>query len=107
MLAAALGFNRICNILIDAGADVNASDYQGNTPLHLGAQNINIIQTLLEHGAKKNAVNHEGYFPYTLAQQMQNDACVNLLKPQIIDNSSAHIYEELDDSKLESIFLSF
>ncbi len=69
MLAASLGYNHICHILLDAGADVHATDLEGNTPLHLAIQHLNVVQTLLDYGADANALNDEGYTPLMLIQR--------------------------------------
>ncbi len=56
--------------LLVAGADVNAKDSQGNTPLHIAAEitfNTDIISLLLEKGAKKNVKNKAGLTPYLIA----------------------------------------
>jgi ankyrin repeat protein len=68
MLAASLGYNHICKILLDAGAHVNATDLEGNTPLHLAIQHRNVVQTLLAYGADVNALNDDGYTPIMLIQ---------------------------------------
>src|SRR3990167_637569 len=78
MLAATLGYHNICEILIDAGADIHAVDLAGNTSLHLAVQGYGekgpVIQTLLRHGADINAVNEDGCTPMVLAKQLENDA---------------------------------
>ena len=109
LLAAALGHNHICHILIDAGADINAIDYQGNTPLHLAIQNhheenVEVVQTLIEHGANIGAINEEGLTPTMLAAHIKNDACINILNSQLAEKSPSHIYEELDEPKYQNIF---
>ena len=105
MLAAALGFERICNILIEAGADVNASVHSGNTPLHLATmgygEKLNVVRTLLEHGANRNALNEEGLTAAILAKQVDNDACFKLIQEFKIENLPEQIDEpvELNDEQ--------
>lgn len=59
--------------LINHGADVNARDDNGWTPLMSAAQNrdltsdVRIISALLDRGAEVNAVNERGETPLTLA----------------------------------------
>ena len=48
----------VARILLEGGAEVNATDMMGRTPLHLGAQYPDMVRLLLEHGArvdKRNA----------------------------------------------------
>jgi len=51
--------------LLDRGADVNAADEAGWTPLHFAArdQNARIVQMLLEHGAAVDRVDDSGSTP--------------------------------------------
>jgi len=105
MVAAGLGYNNICNILMDAGADINASDYAGNTPLHLASQGygeqIPIVQTLLRRGANPNAINEDGFTPAMLAKRMENDACFKILDAQTDAKVDPPAYQEVDGIKVE------
>ncbi|UJR37936.1 hypothetical protein I4U23_030621 [Adineta vaga] len=84
MLASALGYRNICNILIDARAEINTKDHSGNTPLHLAAhgygEQIPVLELLLQHGADVNAINDDGYTPAVLARRMEHDASYRLLE---------------------------
>ena len=57
----------IIEYLIENGANVNAVDNYGNTPLHIYSRsddiNTSIVGDLLDHGANINATNNEGKTP--------------------------------------------
>lgn len=71
MLAASLGYNQICRILIEAGANINAINLDSNTPLHLAVQYADVVDTLIDNGADINALNDDGYTPMMLLQRMK------------------------------------
>ena len=56
--------------LLDAGADPNARDEDGRTPLHVAASSNNpdVIATLLEAGADPAARDEQGKFPWDYAE---------------------------------------
>ncbi|CAF2431441.1 unnamed protein product [Rotaria sp. Silwood2] len=105
MLAAALGYINMCNILLDAGADVNACDNACNTSLHLAVQGFGdkmpVIEALLEHGADVNATNDDGITPAMLAEQMEDDASLKLLQSKTTDQINPPKYQEVEDNNEE------
>lgn len=54
--------------LLEAKADINRPDADGNTPLHHAALNgdLAMVKLLLEHGADKHRTNRSGYRPADL-----------------------------------------
>lgn len=58
-------------ILLELGADVHCTDSRGETPLHKAASigNAQSARTLLEHGARIDALNRNGLSPLALALQ--------------------------------------
>lgn len=64
---------RIISLLLEAGADVNAFDHNGQTALHLATiYNFPlVIYALLDAGADMNAVDRAGSTPLSLARSLK------------------------------------
>ena len=76
----------ITNALIAYGADLNAQDSWGNTPLHR-AELIQIIELLLGEGARTTIKNNDGLLPLETCKadykQFKSDEMVNTLEEVI------------------------
>lgn len=68
--------------LISYGADVNATDYDGRTPLHLAAAEgkTETVRFLLERGADKNLRDRWGKSPIGDAKKSSHDDVIALLE---------------------------
>jgi ankyrin repeat protein len=68
--------------LLKAGADVNAKEDRGNTPLHWACHHhgyVEVFQALLEHGADIEAKNRRGRTPLHVACSERYLAVLELL----------------------------
>src|SRR5580700_3611125 len=67
--------------MIAAGADVNAAQGDGTTPLHWAVYKINadLVRALLERGAKPDVVNNYGSSPLAEAAKIGNARLAGML----------------------------
>jgi ankyrin repeat protein len=74
----------IAQLLIEHGADVNARQAQGYTPLHYAATYglESIIRSLLQRSADKTIRNADGKTAFDLAVEKGHTAVAELLKPR-------------------------
>lgn len=79
--AAAADNARVCRLLLEHGASVNAPQQGEFTPLHAAAQNGNVEMAVLflQHGAEVNARTSQGLTPLSMAKSAKNDEIVRLL----------------------------
>ncbi|HOT51462.1 MAG TPA: ankyrin repeat domain-containing protein, partial [Candidatus Hydrogenedentes bacterium] len=70
-------------VFIGEGADINAADINGFTPLHIAAEqgHVRMVKLLMSRGANVNLRNSEGRTPLKIAQDSNNDEVAALLRP--------------------------
>jgi ankyrin repeat protein len=82
----------VMRLLLDQGADVNATGYEGSTPLHYWAlmnlirriaisesRSVEGTRLLLEHGANIDAENNKGETPFQVAMEQGHHVMVEFL----------------------------
>jgi ankyrin repeat protein len=81
-LASEGGHEEVVNLLITNGADINAQDVLGYTPLHRATlrHHVNVVEILLANSANVNVVSSSGYgTPLHIASYIGNRKLVELL----------------------------
>ena len=76
------GNKEAINVLLNAGADPNITDFRGNTWLHYAAQNIcctEFLQTVISHGVDVNATNRRSETALMRACVNKNKVAINIL----------------------------
>jgi ankyrin repeat protein len=79
---ASFGFAQTAVALMDAGADTNARDENGWTPLMYAAQSsgsVDLISSMLANGANPEAQNGEGRTAEQLARRQGRDDVAEVL----------------------------
>ncbi|XP_059397616.1 ankyrin repeat domain-containing protein 46-like [Carassius carassius] len=87
-LAAARGNVEICSLLHKFGADLLATDSQGNTALHM-CGHVDTIQFLVSNGLKIDICNHNGATPLVLA------------KRRGVNKDALHLLEGLEEQEVK------
>jgi ankyrin repeat protein len=81
-------------LLINKGADVNATDNRGCTPLMFAAQkgDLQTSKALLQNGADVNPQTPDGYTAYIIAVNKKHQSIANLLKKHGGNTEAAEKY---------------
>jgi ankyrin repeat protein len=90
--AAEHGLAATAGLLLDQGADVNATDHFGNTSLHLAMRYPEVVRLLLERGAQVNARNAFGDTP--LHRAVGDKRVVELLLSAGADARARNLFEK-------------
>ena len=89
--ASRFGHLEVSRLLVDHGANVNATHQNHQTPLDLSARidtgsgHLGIVKLLLERGADIDTLNDEGETPYQLSLQRGHRRVENLLREHRAD----------------------
>jgi ankyrin repeat protein len=66
----------VAKLLLENGAEVNSTNWMGNTPLHNAASefgSLDLLALLLQKGAELNARNNDGETPLCLVRKREKD----------------------------------
>ena len=85
LVAAWLGHAKICAVLLEAGADINAIDFlSGKNALHLacGGRDIETVRLLVKYKQLRSAKDKKGSTPLTLAQDLKKTKIAEILQKE-------------------------
>ena len=83
-------------LLLDAGANINAQDGGGWTPIHLAAHggSLSLVRTLLARGADPSIVNHDGDSPLDTALKQGHAEIAEVLRTYRATSTESRSTEE-------------
>lgn len=100
-IACLWGWDKIVQLLVTSGADVNRVDADGRTPLFwVGCAKI--VRILLAAGADANIPDRYGCSPLSTACQKKFDIIVNILARVVSDNELLHCWGKTHNSVLKN-----
>jgi len=87
---------KVAEVLLTAGANVEARDAIGRTPLHsaVDAWKVNVVELLLDHGANTEAKDEKGQTPLHLAAEAGEADVVELLLERGADREAKDLCGE-------------
>ncbi|XP_045193786.2 uncharacterized protein LOC123549623 [Mercenaria mercenaria] len=81
-MASSLGLQRMANMLLSVGVNVNSTTFFGRTPLHaaVAKDHVVMVDFLLNKGASPRKSDCYGLIPLELAKQMSSTLCFRKLR---------------------------
>ena len=97
--------NKAVNALLEAGANLNAQDQYGDTPLHRAAlnnRNVAIIEMLVAAGTDPNARTDNGDTPLRRAAKSNNDYAAAIIEALLAGGANPDAHIEKDATPLRA-----
>ncbi|PCD34539.1 hypothetical protein FGRA07_08857 [Fusarium graminearum] len=90
------GYPQIVSLLIKLGADVNASNNIGWTPLHFAAETgfEDVVEILLKAGANATAESHDGKRPRTISWENKHHPVTTILDGSVPISLDAQLHSK-------------